>query len=659
MLQALRDKTSGWIALVIVGILAIPFAFFGMEQYLFQNSASYAAKVEAPPSWWRSAPGAWPVRKLVWRVEEIGANDFRNEFEQSRQQQRQAEGEQFDALAFESMENKRRVLDRLIDQAVLRLFADGAGIAVSDAQVRREIEAIPAFQVDGRFDPQRYQLALQSQVPARTPQQFQELIRQSLQQSLVPVQVAQSAFVAPAELDRVMTLLGERRDVSFVVLPPPGPDTGPISAEAIRDWYQGHAREYMAPEQVAIEYVDVDGATLPAPPPADDAALRARYEQEQARFVEPEQRLASHILVRVEDGADAAEQQAAEQQAAQLAAQASQPGADFAALAREHSDDTGSSDAGGDLGWVEKGAMAGPFEEALFAMQPGEVRGPVKTDFGWHVIQLREARSGRQVAFEEARETLAEEQAAADRDRAFNELVGRLVDQVYRNPGSLAPAAREAGLPVRKLGPFARGQGTGVAANDAVQRAAFSEALVQDGTASDPIEIGPNHSVLIRVVEHRPARARPLAEVRDEVVAAIRSDRAAKAAESAAEAMVARLRGGEALPALAAARGLSPQTLANVPRGAPAPDPAASEAYFEVPAPSTGKPSVGQVALADGSHVVFTVDKVTPGDPKEASAQERQMLQQQLAAMRGNAAATDLLQELRKRMKITVVEARL
>lgn len=659
MLQALRDKTSGWIALVIVGILAIPFAFFGMEQYMFQNNASYAARVEAPPTWWRSAPDLWPVRKVFWRTEEIGANDFRNEFEQSRQQQREAEGEQFDALAFESMENKRRILDRLIDQAALRLFADSAGIAVSDVQVRREIEAIPAFQVEGRFDPQRYQLALQSQVPARTPQQFQELIRQSLQQSLVPVQVAQSAFVAPAELDRVMTLLGERRDVSFVVLPPPAPDTGAIGAEAIRDWYQGHARDYMAPEQVTIEYVEVDGAALPAPPAPDEAALRARYAQEQARFVEPEQRLVSHILVRVEEGADAAARQAAEQEAARLAEQARQPGADFAALARAHSDDPGSSDAGGDLGWVEQGTMAGPFDEALFAMQSGEVRGPVETDFGWHVIQLRETRSGQQVGFDEARETLAEEQAAADRDRAFNELVGRLVDQVYRNPGSLAPAAREASLPVRKLGPFARGQGTGIAANEAVQRAAFSEALVQDGTASDPIEIGPNHSVLIRVVEHRPARARPLAEVRDEVVAAIRRDRAAKAAASAAEAMVAKLRGGETLAALAAMRELSPQTLTNVPRGAPAPDPAATEAYFDAPAPAAGKSSAGQVALADGSHVVFTVDKVTPGDPKEASAQERQMLQQQLAAMRGNEAATGLLQDLRKRMKVTVVEARL
>ncbi|MGI8560798.1 MAG: peptidyl-prolyl cis-trans isomerase [Luteimonas sp.] len=659
MLQALRDKTSGWIAVVIVAILAIPFAFFGMEQYLFQNSASYAARVEAPPAWWRSAPDVWPIRKLFWSVEEIEANEFRNEFERARQQQRQAEGDQFDALAFEAMENKRRVLERLVDQAAMRLYAATAGIAVGDGQVRREIEAIPGFQVEGRFDPQRYQLALQSQVPARTPQQFQELVREGLQQSLLPTQLAQSAFVTPAELERVLRLLGQRRDVSYVVLPAPAPDTGAISAEEIRDWYRTHARAFSAPETVTLEYVEVDGNALPIPAVADDAALRARYEQERARFVEPEQRLASHLLVRVEAGADPATQKAAEAEAARLAGQAREPGADFAALARAHSDDTGSRGAGGDLGWVAQGTMAPPFDEALFAMQPGEVRGPVKTDFGWHVIQLRETRSGRQVAFEDARATLAEEQAAADRDRVFNDLVGRLVDQVYRNPSTLAPAAREANLPVRRLGPFVRGQGAGIAANAAVERAAFSEALVQDGTVSDPIEIGPNRSVLIRVAEHVPSRALPLAEVRNQVVAAIRRDRATKAVEAAAEAMVARLRGGAALSELAAARNLSPQTLTNLPRGAPAPDETATEAYFEAPAPAAGKPSVGKAVLADGSQVVFAVTKVTPGDPTQATPQERQQLQQQLETFRGNEDENGFMQGLRQRMKVTVVEARL
>src|SRR5690606_17866325 len=221
--------------------------------------------------------------------------------------------------------------------------------------------------------------------------------------------------------------------------------------------------------------------------------------------------------------------------------------------ARENSEDPGSRESGGDLGWVEQGTMVAPFEEALFAMQPGEVRGPVKTDFGWHVLQLREVQEGAGKPFEQAREELAREQVQADRERAYSELTGRLTDLVYQNPSSLEPAAEELGLEVRTLGPFSRDDTVGIAASPEVKRAAFSEVLIEDGTASDPIEIAPGHSVLIRVVEHLPAQARPLAEVRDQVDTAVRADRRQKAAEVAAEAVLARLAAGEALATVAGA----------------------------------------------------------------------------------------------------------
>lgn len=658
MLQALRDKTSGWIAIVIVLILAVPFAFFGMEQYLFQSGGNYAAKVEAPPSWWRSAPDLWPVRKAVWQSEEISTESFRSRFEQARQQQRQAQGESFDARAFESIESKREVLDGLVDQAVMRLFARRADVAIGDTRVRDEIQAVPAFQVDGVFDAQRYQLALQSQIPPVTPREFEQQVRGDLEQALIPSRIAQSAFVTEAELVRLMKLLGERRDVAMAVLPAPDADTGPVSAKELQDWHAAHGQDYRAPERVSIEYVEVLASALPPVPAADDATLRARYAQEQARFVEADQRLASHLLVRVEEGADAAAQAAAERKAKALAEQARKPGADFAALVRANSDDAGSKDAGGDLGWIEKGMMEGPFEDALFAMEAGAVQGPVKTDFGWHVIQLREARSGTQVPFEDVREQLASEQAESDRDRGFNELIGKLVDEVYRNPSSLVPAARAAGIPVQKAGPFARGTQEGVAANAAVQRAAFSEALVQDGTVSDPIELAPGHSVLIRVTEHAPERALPLSEVRAQVVAAIRKDRALKAAEQQAEAVVARMRGGATLQAALDGRA-DVQEVAGVNRGAPMPDPAATAAYFQAAAPAAGKVTPGKVELADGRFVVFAVSRVVPGDPADATPQEREQLETQLAQVVGNEDATALLRALRLQTKVTVVDARL
>ncbi|GAB2611174.1 SurA N-terminal domain-containing protein [Novilysobacter erysipheiresistens] len=665
MLQKLREKTSGWIAMTILGLLIIPFALFGLDQYMVQGGASTAATVKAPPTWWASAPSFWPV-SVLWRQEQVSVDEFRQRLEQVRQQQRAEQGEAFDASEFASLENKRAVLDSLIDQKVQAMAAEQAGLVVSDAMVREAIQAIPAFQVDGKFDLQRYQLALASQVPAQTPAQFDRLVRDGLQNTLVASAVAESNFVTASEMERLIRLMGERRDVSLVVLPPAEVDTTAVIDDAqIKAWYDTHQADYLAPESVSLEYVELDASTMPAPPPADEAALRARYEDEKARYTEQGQRLASHILVRVEEGADEAAWQAAKAEADKLAAQARAEGADsgtetwasFAALATAHSDDIGSKASGGDLGWISKDMMPGPFSEALFAMQPGTISDPVRSDFGWHVIALREVKAGAQESFEEVRESLALSQAEADRERAFNEVSSTVVDAVLQNPGALAPAAAAAGVTVQTLGPITARSTEGLAGNPAVKRAAFSEALIQDGIVSDPIEIAPNHNVWIRVTGHTPERTQPLAQVRDQVIAAIRADRAREAATKRADALLAQLGGGKTLAELATAEGLpAPQTVPEVPRGAPLVDPSVSEAVFSVEAPAAGKASAGKQVLADGTIVLFTVDRVVPGSAADIPAPQRQMLQQQLAQIAGAADARALVSSLRSAMEIEVVE---
>lgn len=659
MLQTLRDKTSGWIATVILGLLIIPFALVGLQDYLVQRGDNHVAQIDMPPSWWQSAPSWWPV-SVLWDHEQITVEQFRTRFEQVRQLQREQQGENFDARAFESADNKRAILEAMIDERLQGLAARQSDLVVSDELVRKEIQRIPAFQVDGRFNPERYQLALASQSPPQSPRMFEQLLRDELQRSFFASAIAGSSFATASEMDRLIRLMGEQRAVGMVMVPPPAPDAAPVTGAQIDAWYRAHPDDYRAPETVTLEYVELDAAKMAPPAAADEAALRQRYEKEKSRFVAAEQRLASHILVRVPEGADAAAQKAAQQKAARLAVQARAPGADFAALARASSDDTGSRATGGDLGWVSRGMMAGPFEDALFKMQPGQVSDPVKTDFGWHVIQLREARAGAQEAFEQVREALAREQAESDRERVFNETSSRLVDQVLKNPSSLAPAARAVNLPVQTLGPITRDATTGVAANPAVRRAAFSETLIQDGTVSDPIEIGPNHSVMLRVVSHTPAQVRPLAQVRDDVVAAIRADRARKAAQQRAEALLARLRGGETLAAVAAAEGLSaPTQIPALPRGAPLGPEGASEAVFAAAPPAAGKSTPGMKVLPDGAVMLFTVDRVVPGDAAQLPPGQREMLQQQVAQLRAASEVRALVNALRRKYRVTVVETSL
>src|SRR5690606_16707880 len=238
----------------------------------------------------------------------------------------------------------------------------------------------------------QYQLTLASQVPQQTPRQFEQAMREDLERALIPQAVAGSAFATDSEVDHMLRLLGEKRDVAFAVIPAPAPDTGAVGAAEIQAWYDGHPAAYRSPETVTVEYVEIDASQLPAPP-VDEAALRQRYQDEKLRFGEPEERLASHILVQVPEGADAAAKAAAKAEAEKLAAEAKAPGADFAARARANSDDNVSAASGGDLGWVTRDMVDEPFADALFAMQPGEVSGPVESEFGWHVIQLREVKA--------------------------------------------------------------------------------------------------------------------------------------------------------------------------------------------------------------------------------------------------------------------------
>ncbi|MGB3393818.1 MAG: peptidyl-prolyl cis-trans isomerase [Stenotrophomonas sp.] len=649
MLQKLRDKTSGWIVTVIMGLLMLPFllvvdtGFGGVGR---QN----VAKVSAPPSWWHSAPSWWPMSSL-WSHHEISTDDFRTRFEQARMQAREQQGDDFDPRQFETTESKLAVLDQMIDEQVVRMAADEARIVIGDATVRDYIASIPAFQRDGKFNAEQYRLTLAQSMPPRTPAMFDQVVRTSLQQSIIPTALAQSGFVTKGEGERLLKLLGETRDVEFAILPVPEADTTAVDDAQIKQWYEAHPSDFRQPESVAIEYVELNAASMPAAAVADEATLRQRYGEEKARFVTPEERLASHILIGNGDGAEA--------KAARLAEEAKQPGADFAALATANSDDPGSKAAGGDLGWVEHGVMVKPFEDALFAMQPGEISGPVKTEFGYHVLQLRETKGGEGRPFEEVREQLAAEQMQADTERTFNELSGKLVDLVYKNPTVLDSAAEELKLPVQTLGPFNRATASGIAANPAVLRAAFSDALKEDGTVSDPIELGPNHTAMIRVTEHTPEQAIPLEQAREQVIAAVRADRAEQASNKAADALLAKLEGGQTLQALAEGEHLQLLPIPGLPRSAPMPTAAANRAVFTATPPAGDKPSYGKVELDDGRYAVFALTKVTPGNLDEVPEQQRTMLNQQLSQIDGAAAAKAYVESMRKRFKVQVQESQL
>lgn len=657
MLQALREKSSGWVATVILGILIVPFALWGVNDYMGGRADNYAARIQSPPTWWQSAPSWWPV-SMVWDSEEIDLQSFRNRLDRERSNERQRQGEAFDNRQFESAENKRAILDQLIDERLAEIAAREAGIVVPDALVRREIARIPDFQLDGTFSPPRYQALLASQNPPMSPLQFEQYVRNDLLRVSLAGKLASSGFVTAGESERLIKGLLETRDISAAVVMPELDEAQAVSDADIDSWYKSHASDYRTPETVNLEYVEVLAEALPPSVP-NEGELRARYDAEKSKFGTAEQRLVSHILIPVDASADAAAQKAAQDTATKLADEA-RAGGDFAALAKANSGDPGSAGQGGDLGWMQRdGSMVKPFEDAVFGMEDGAVSAPIKTDFGWHIIQLRGVRAGTVQPFEAVREQLLAEAQASGRERAYNDLLGQLVDDLMKNPSGFAEVAAKHGLTIKTAGPVAKGGGEGITAHPAVQKEAFSELRVGDSGVSDPINISANHSVLLRVTAHTEEKAKPLAEVRDQVIRDIRIDRASKQAEQTARELVAAVHKGESLDAVAKARDLRVDDVPQVQRNAQMPSVEAIKAIFNSPRPADGQRSAGQFKLPDGSWLAYEVTAVNEGKLDEIPEDQRNEMRRQLALANGDQAAKAYIDAMRKRMKITIAENQL
>ncbi len=647
MLQSIREKTSGWIASIILVLIIIAMAFFGLESYLVPKVETFAAKIESAPKFWIFGE----------KTREVSVDEFRRRFEQVRQQQRAAQGEAFDPVAFEKPDNKRLVLDRLIDEAVLELVAEREGLSVSTALVQKTIAELPAFQTNGKFDKDVYLSSLQNQ--GYSTATFEQLVRSSLLQQALPEEIAGSAVFGEAELDEFLRLSGQTRKVRFLEVPPPAEPLPPPTDAEVKAWYDAHLDQYRTPETVAIDYIELQGADLPVTGQPTEKDLRDRYAAEITRFGAPEQRLVSHILVAGAADAPAASWTTAQAKAKDIAARARAPGADFGKLASQLSDDVGTKEAGGDLGDV---AALGDesFIAAVAALQPGQVSEPVRTSAGWHVIQYRELVAGSAKPFEEVRALLEAEFIEAERERVFNDASSELVDAIYASPASLATVAAKAKLAVRKSAPFSAEDGTGIAALPLVRKAAFEDDQKLERQVSDTIDVAPDHVVVLQVTDHKPAAVQALAAVRERVVNDVVADRLAKATQARADALLKRVRAGESLDAIATEVGRVVADVPSMGRTAPGPQfTALVDAAFGLPRPAAGKFEATVAKLGSGDRALVVVDSVTDGDPKALDSATRDTLRQQITAARGNEDARAYVQALRKQYTIIVAEDRL
>ena len=634
MLQAMRNKMHGWPSIIVLGVCVFAVAFFGIEGYIMSRAETFVAKVGK---------------------HEISQQDFQDRMNQLRQQLSAEQGDSFDPDAFEKPEMKLKVLDGMIDQQLLLKANQDWGIRVPDQAVRDYIAAIPAFQINGQFDPATYRTLLAEQ--RKTPDMFQDDVRASLSTQALPNAIDASTIVTDAEIDHFLDLRMQRRNISYALLPKPQPADATVTDAQIADYYKAHLADYMNPEQVSLQYLEVNGADLKPDAAPSDADLMKRYESEKQRYVQPEQREVSHILVNVPANATPEQQKVALAKADKIAAEATPE--NFAKLAAQDSDDLGSKRQGGDLGWLQKGVTNAAFDTAMFALKKGEISKPVLTPDGYDILWLRDTRSGEAKSFAEVRDQLLAEATAGDKDRKYNEVAGKLSDSAYQNPSSLEPAAQALGLSVKTTALFSRQGGEGIAANPKVTKAAFANDVLVQGNNSNLIELGNDDAVVIRVAKHVPAAAKPLAQVHDEIGKTILDQRIAAAAKQQADTLLARLQKGEALAAVAASANAGIKSANEVVRIQADVPAALRDEAFLLSHPAEGKPQYAAVDMHDGSYALLAVDKVQGADLSKVTPEQRNMLRQQMIQAYGAVATQELIKSLRNSTEIKIAKDRM
>ncbi|MGH8548644.1 MAG: SurA N-terminal domain-containing protein [Methylococcales bacterium] len=627
MLQSIRDRAQGVMAWVILLLICIPFIFWGIENYIVGGREQPVAVVGDKEIFQADVSRAY--QQMAAKLGNLGQID-----EQTL---------------------KQLALKNLIDEEILRQTALERGFLVSDARIRDAIRAMPYFQNEKGFDKEKYGNILRAQ--GLTEPYFVERIRKGMEIGQLQDGITRSTFATKAEIERFLTLRDQFRTIEYITIAPIAPEAA-INPDEIESYYREHEAAFRYPEQVSVQYVELNLDDIAVKLEAKEDELRAFYESEQDLYTRKERRKVSHILAMIDtkDG-DKGEQAALEKirKAQKLLAD----GEEFAKVAEQLSDDKASGKQGGNIGLINPGELDPEFEKAAFALELGRVSDPVKTTFGYHLIKLTELEAGEVKPFETVK---AEVEKAYRRNKAentFYELGERLAQISYESPDSLTPAAESAGLEIKTSDLFTSLEKDGFGANPKIAEAAFGEQVL-GGKNSDPIEITSDRVMLLRLAKHVPESTKPLDEVRDQVAGQFGTQKAREAASQEAARLFVELKAGSSLAGLAESDHLKVEKSDALSRTDTKLPRELIKAAFSADKPVSGQSVPFQVALPDGRQVVAVLLAVQrkSGDNQEARGQELEMAEQWLSTQTANTEFSDLLGQLKEDSGITLFESK-
>jgi len=620
MLQRIRDSLQGqkWLAYLLLGALAVVFAAWGAYGIVNLNfgGSNYAAEANGSKISLEDARSAWLRQQSMWQ-QRLGGSELPAPLRTRLQDQ---------------------VLESLIRRSLLTERSHDLGYRVSNQALLEAVQGEQAFQVDGKYDPQAAKAALAQ--AGVTLDSYEQQLRTDLQQLQLEGGIRASDFVTPAELARLSDLEDQQREVRYLILPAdrfhPSAAAGDAAVQA---YYKEHQAQYMRPEAVDLQYAELRLEALAAQQELSDADLRAAYEKEKGRLEVPEKRHARHVLITGKDDA------AALALAQQVLSQA-KGGKDFGELAKQYSQDPGSAQNGGDLGWAERSTFVKPFADALFGMTAGEIAGPVKTQYGYHIIRLEEIQRGKSKSFEEARPELEAQLRRARATDRFGEIQEQLQAKLGEPGADLNALAQQYNLQAGEVKEFAKGAGAvPLGAAPQLQELLFGDPPLAADKLGGPVLLGDDRLVIFKVLQHRASAPQPLAEVRDSIVATITKDQGTQAALGAAQRAREQLLKGASFDAVAQELKVSADPAHFIGRNDPSVPAQVREAAFGLSKPA-GKPESRALTLNDGGAALVVVSAVRTAPAQDAAAKAGRS--QQESERLGTAAALAYVDEVRR-----------
>ena len=536
MLEAIRERAQGWIAKVILGLLVIPFALWGVDSY-------FSGGGKEPPA-----------------AEIDGDGISQREFIKALKDQEEALGGKVDEKVL-----RQQVMDQLVNTRVLSTAALKSGFAVQDPQIQSVLGGVEVFQENGKFSEARMESFLRNRNMSKG--ELLAMIGQDLLLKQVQIGYGEGALAAKPVAERLAALLSQQREVNEAIFDAKSfMGSVKVDDKAVDAEYRAHQNDYATPAQVRVQYLVLSQSALEAAVQVSDEQVRKHYEANAARYQEPEQRRAAHILIKVDEGADAKTRQAAKAKAEQLLAEVRATPSKFADVARQQSQDPVSGAKGGDLGSFTRDMMVKPFADAVWSMKPGEIRGLVESQFGYHIIRLDGVVTGAKLGFDMVKADIAHELKQQEAQKRFVESAERFSNLVYEQPDSLAPAAKEFNLKVEESGWIGKGKAEpALLANPKLLEALFREDALNKRQNIEAVEVAPNTLVSARVIDHRPAGVRPLADVATDIRTRLTNAAARNLAMEAGKKALEAARAGQSPAGFSAPMTLSRIQALNVP----------------------------------------------------------------------------------------------